>query len=733
MGTRIKLGIGIPNTRKKQNTIPPIVYGGITVNVFFYEGVWGESRKIGLTGVDIIAKSKETGIETPIGKTNAAGEVRSQLPVGEYSVRTDNNPPISGTVNAEISEGTTIIYNMNVWVSQSIALDIVDWFGKPMDDLVKVTCNFIQGIRYDLPEDLPIKIPVPYSSEQYLSIDHLNRFYWENFQETVSVGPRGELAYPGGTNPIRMNPRFFNKIIFEFTRETGNPIESGKIVLKEVNHPDWVEELILVNGKGEIQLPSYWIQNTFVYNWAFSYEGTETFSGTVNLIEEDISVVEMIRDVVIEGITLTDVSGAAFSIFQGPYDESIPLTVDWGDGDVEVIAPYTEVRHSFKTGGNHTIKISEPADNVETLRLNHKTSADIEDMVIKKFGKIQTFDLFRLQAPGLDVSSLVGSTYLKFNNCPNLNKVDFQNNTKLMAVDIYNCPLFVDFSFINNPSFHIFKFRSVYGPKTFVYDYSTTFPTLQNLDLSRVYDLETLTLNKYSYMEILSLEGCESLTDLQITDSSLVKFTGLDSLTALKKLWIYRGSHSLKLVDLTGNPNLTDVRLYNMPDLTTINLNENVAIGDFRIRNNPKLITITGLPKKGGGYFEIIGGSCPSKFEWSPESLGSLYINNTSSLKEISITESGIEELNLDGCSELIKVDCLNTTALKLLTLTGCLMLETVNLGGSPIVQLPAEIQKIVGDLPVRTSESRGSLIILDVTVADTIREACEAKFWDVL
>lgn len=35
MGTRIKLGIGIPNTRKKQNTIPPIVYGAFSVNVFF--------------------------------------------------------------------------------------------------------------------------------------------------------------------------------------------------------------------------------------------------------------------------------------------------------------------------------------------------------------------------------------------------------------------------------------------------------------------------------------------------------------------------------------------------------------------------------------------------------------------------------------------------------------------------------------------------------------------------
>lgn len=633
-------------------------------------------------------------------------------------------------MNIEIREGATITTDMDVWVSQSIALDIADWFGKPMDNLAEVTCNFIQGIRYNLSEDLPIKIPVPYSSEQYLSIDHFNRLYWKSFQETVSIGPRGELTYSGGTNPIRLNPQIFNKIIFEFTRETGNPIESGKIVLKEVNHPDWVEELILVNGKGEIQLPSYWAQNTFVYNWAFSYEGTETLSGTVNLTRADISVVEMIRDVVIEGIMLTDVSGAAFSIFQGPYDESIPLTVDWGDGDVEVIAPYTEVRHSFKTGGNHTIKISEPTDNVETLRLNHKTAADIGDMTIKKFGKIQVFDLSKLESSNLDISSLTEAINLKFNNCPNLNGVDFQNNANLRAVDLYNCPLFVDFSFVNNPQLTIFKFRSTYGVKAFVYDYNTTFPILQNLDLSRVYDLETLTLNKYSHMEILSLEGCERLTDLQITDSPMVNLTGLDSLTVLKKLYIYRGSHSLKIVDLTGNPNLTDVRLYNMPDLSTVKLNEDINLKDLRLRSNPKLNLLEGLPKN-STYVEFLGNAIPS-ITWSPVRAEEVSITEPK-LTALSMPGGGVVTLYIDSCDVLTDIDLSATTILTTLNISACPLLKSINLSDSEFLQDTAKMLAFANSLPVRSSTDKGVLTINNATVSAAILEVCTAKFWDVL
>ncbi len=343
-------------------------------------------------------------------------------------------------------------------------------------------------------------------------------------------------------------------------------------------------------------------------------------------------------------------------------------------------------------------------DNLETLEINgtmYLTSFDFSDKT-----KIKSVDLGGCQGI-TSVTGLSGKTTLKALSLGGLNKMtelDVSGCTSLSELSISACTELVTINLTNTA---ITKFNAV---ETTVMDlssytklqkaylnglttttsfvltgatalkefYLTNNVNIQSLDFSANTALEKLTLSSTSALTSLDISECASLNTLNLLD------TGITSLTLTED-----NASALTDVQITNNNSLADISISGASVLTSIKLSDGTE--NYRVKN----LSIT------NSAIETLDVSFLKSIEV-------LDVSNCTSLTTlIATTCTELNTLTLTGCSGLTDIDVSGCTSLVSIDVDDCTQLENLNVSGSGITEF--------------TATSLTSLEILDLTDCNSI------------
>ena len=328
------------------------------------------------------------------------------------------------------------------------------------------------------------------------------------------------------------------------------------------------------------------------------------------------------------------------------------------------------------------------------------------------------------------LNNLKGIEY--FTNLTNFNLVPPTGLTcNIKELDLTICPNLETVSISSSPNLQVFRLpentikriklsscnslprkldTSTYGNLTYLYVSSCT--SIKDIEISNNTVLDSLYI---SSVQIPSLDLVNN-TELKYLYLSSTKISSLDFTTLAKLGYLYLGSNSQltgESIDVTHNPELYYIQIYNQSAFTTLDLTNNLKLEEIDVIScskltqptlNPDLTTlkvlhITSCPKISGCTFDvtknvnleqlIIGTtSNTTGTDTSSPGSSSQSLNNVikgvgphmTNLRYICTEGQSYEGnvLDLTGCEQLHNLDVLNCK-LEKLSVTGCKLLGNID------------------------------------------------------
>ena len=191
------------------------------------------------------------------------------------------------------------------------------------------------------------------------------------------------------------------------------------------------------------------------------------------------------------------------------------------------------------------------------------------------------------------------------------------------------------------------------------------------MDFTGIRYFKNLQVFKVSGKNIkgLDLSECTDLKSVDISHSTLVDSDGLKLDGCTELIYFKATDSNLKSIDLSHCPKLIRVECDMTDDLERLDLSTNTKLEYIECggANLTDLIL--------GPHAELKEFHCSSAEQLTM----ALDFQNSSNLKEIDLFKTGIESLNLSGCTALEKVTVFQNDKVNQLNLTGCTALTDIN------------------------------------------------------
>ncbi len=399
---------------------------------------------------------------------------------------------------------------------------------------------------------------------------------------------------------------------------------------------------------------------------------------------------------------------------------------------------------------NHIITTSQLNSRTE-MNVMNKNISDLTG--IGYFTQLTYLNCYNNQLSSIDVSSNTRLTYLNV-GYNKLTSINVAANTELQELYLQNNLLSSTLGVTNHSKLKTLWVHN--NPSLIALNCSNN--NLTNLNVSGCTSMTTLEC--YDNINLSSITGLASCTDLRYLDCeecNILDLSGLSGLADVMEIYCARNQlHSLDLsqmdylttLDVSSNPLLTDLNCSSCW-LQSLNVTDCTALEDLKCSYNNRLTTITGLAGCAalkyldctgckltnlnalGGLDNLVEIHCGSNQLSSLEIsvkylLRTLDVSGNTQLTYLLCSRSGVQSLNVRGCTALedlrcfyngldsitgladctamTYLDCENGRISDLSAVSGMTNLETLLCGSNQLTSLDVSGKHQLSELTVRNN-----------------------------